>query len=97
MPEVRLGHTGGNDEAVVGVFDFESPGHVGPHHLTVEVKAAHLGQAHVHVLFLAHDVPQSGGDLARREHARRRLVEEGLEEVVIAPVDQSDVHRFPAQ
>ena len=66
VPEVRLGHAGGDDEAVVGVFDFESPGHVGPHHLALEVEAAHLGQLHAHVLFLAHDVPQSGGDLARR-------------------------------
>ena len=97
VPEVRLGHAGGNDEAVVGVFDFESPGHVGQYHLALEVKAAHLGQTHAHVLFLAHDVPQRGGDLARREHARGRLVEEGLEQVMIAPVDQSDVHRFPAQ
>ncbi len=29
VPEVRLGHPGGHDEAVVGVLDFESPGHVG--------------------------------------------------------------------
>ena len=66
-------------------------------HPALEVEAGHLGQLHLHVLLLAHDVPEGGSDLARGQHAGRRLVEEGLEQMVIAPVDQRDVDRFASQ
>ena len=38
-------------------------------------------------------MPDRRGDLPRREHAGGDLVEQRLEEVVVAAVDQRDVHR----
>ena len=97
VPEVRLGHPGRHDEAVVGILDGHAPGHVGVDHPALEVEATHLGQLHPHVLLPSHDVPQGRGDLTRGEHSGGRLVEQGLEEVVIAPVDQGHVDRLPTE
>ena len=97
VPEVGLGHPGGHDQAVVGILDRHPAGHGGVDDPALEVEAGHLGQLHPHVLLPAHDVPQGRGDLARRQHPGGRLVEEGLEEMVIAAVDQCHVDRFASE
>ena len=42
-------------------------------------------------------MPKGRRDLTWRQHPGRRLVEEGLEEMVISAVDQCHVDRFPAE
>ena len=97
VPEVGLGHAGGDDQAVVGILDGHPVRHRGVDHLALEVEAGHLGQLHPHVLRPTHDVSKGRGDLAWRQHAGRRLVEERLEEMMIATVDQRHVDRFTPQ
>ncbi len=55
----------------------------------VQVESRHLGQLHLDVLVLAHHVANRHRDLAGRDQPGRHLVEEGLEEVVISPVDDA--------
>ena len=92
VAEVGLGHTGGDDEAVIG--DLEGPevgGRGGMHHPPVEVEPRHLGELDPDVLVAPDDVPDRRRDLAWREHARGNLVQQRLEQVVVAPVDQRHV------
>ena len=56
-----------------------------------EIEPGHIGQDHVDVLALAQNVPQHRGDGAGREDAGGHLVQQRLEEVVVAPVDERDV------
>ena len=93
VPEVRLGHACGDDQAVVGIVDRHAAGDGGVDHLAVEVETGHLGQLHPYVLRPADDVPERRGDLARGEHPGRRLVQEWLEQVMVAPVDERHVDR----
>ena len=97
VAEIGLLDPGGHDQAVVGILDRLMSEGVGMHNLALEIETGHLGQLHPHVLVLAHDVTQSGGDLARREQPGRRLVEQRLEEMVVSPVDEGDIDIFPAE
>ena len=57
----------------------------------LQIEAGHLGQDHVDVLAPAQNVPQHRRDRTRRQDAGGHLVEERLEQVVVAPVDERDV------
>ena len=50
------------------------------------------GQDHLHVRLAAQHRPDRLRDVRRRKRGRRHLVEQGLKQVVIAPVDERDVH-----
>ena len=92
VAEVRLAGAGGDDQAVVGHLDRAQVRRApGVDHAGVEIEAGHLGELHADVVGPAHDVAYRRCDLARREHARRHLVQQRLEEVVVAAVDQRDV------
>ena len=90
VPEVRLVGAGRDDQAVVGI-SIGSSGAGRVHHLPVEIEAGHLGELHLHVLCLPQDVAQRRRDLAGRQDAGGHLVEERLEQMVVAPVDQRDL------
>ncbi len=92
VAEVRLVHPGGDDQAVVG--DLEVPemgGRGGVHDPLLEIEPRHLGQLDADVLVAPDDVTQRRGDLPRREHAGGDLVQQRLEQVVVASIDQRDV------
>ncbi len=97
MAEVGLAGPGGHDQAVIGVLDGHPVRQVGMDHPLVEIEAVDLGQLHGHVLLAAHDVAQRGGDLSGRQHPGRRLVEQRLEQVVVAPVDQGHIDGLTAE
>jgi hypothetical protein len=54
----------------------------------VDVDADRLAEQHGRVLALAEDRPQRLGDLARAQRASRDLVEQRLEEVEVAAIDE---------
>ena len=92
VAEVGLRDAAGHDQAVVGDLDLvEVGGGGGVDDAAVEIEAGHLGQLDSNVAVLAHDVAQRLGDLSRRQHSRGDLVQQGLEEVVVAAVDQRHV------
>ena len=97
VPEVGLGHPRRHDQVVVAELG-RFPARAGHKHLTPpRVDAGHLGQHEFHVLVLAQQVAQRGGDLPLGEDSRRALVEQRLEQVMRGPVDQGDLDRGPAQ
>ena len=91
VPEVGLPGAGGDDQAVVGVLgDFARHG-FSVDDASLQIEASHLGQDHVDVFAPAQNVAQHGRDRSRRQDAGGHLVEQRLEQVVIAPVDERDV------
>ena len=67
------------------------------HDPAVQVEPGDLGQLDADVLVLAQHVADGRRDLARREHARRHLVQERLEQVVVAPVEHVTSTLFAGQ
>ena len=63
----------------------------------VEVDVLHLAQDHAQRRIVAEDVADGRCDLALREDPGGHLVEQGLEEVVVGPVDEGDPHRRPLE
>ena len=59
--------------------------------------ASRLGEQHLDVGLAAQDVADRRRDVAGRQPGRRHLVEQRLEEVVVAPVDHDDVHARASQ
>jgi len=64
---------------------------VGVHDAALEVEVRHLGQLDADVLAPPDDVADRRGDLPGRQHARRHLVQQRLEQMVVATIDQRDV------
>src|SRR5664280_420790 len=64
---------------------------------TLEVESGHLGQLHRDVRRAPHDMSERRGDLDRGEDPCRDQIEEWLEEVMIAPVDEGDTDRTPSE
>src|ERR1017187_1834923 len=85
VAEVVVSGSGGNDQGVVGdcaiAQDDAAVGHIEIDGFAEE----HFGVA----IVLEHDT-QGGGNFAGREPAGGHLVEQGLEEVEVAAIDQSD-------
>ena len=61
------------------------------------VDGSDLAHEHRSVALVAQDVAQRGGDGRRGEAGGGHLVEQGLEEVMVAAVDERDVHGRLAQ
>src|SRR3990172_1549650 len=61
----------------------------------IEVQIAHLRLQDADVLLSREDRPKRRGDVRGREPARRDLIEERLEQVEVAPIDQGDLNRRP--
>ena len=99
VTEVGLVDAGRDDQAVVGDLAVEAPGAWRARDLRASrSKPVHLGQLDPDVLLLAQ---RRGGSAARSARAERMpgrdLVEQRLEEVVVAAVDQRDVDRPAAE
>ena len=58
---------------------------------SLQIEAGHLGEDDIDVLAATQNVPQHGGDCTGRQDAGGHLVEQRLEQVVIALVDERDV------
>jgi hypothetical protein len=67
------------------------------HDLAIEIEAGHIGELDAHVLVLAQYVPQRHRDLAGRKNSGAHLIQERLEEVVVASVDERHVDRHVAE
>ena len=89
MAEVGVARAGGDDQGVVreakAVPELDDP--------CVRVDPGGLAQQHGRVALPAEDGAQRLRDVTRRQRAGRHLVEQRLEQVVVAPVNQR--HRDP--
>ena len=97
MAEIGLADPGGHDQAVVGDLEGLDAGDAGVHDPAVQVEPGDLGQFDPDVLVLAQHVADGRRDLARGDHARGHLVQQRLEQVVVAPVYQGHVHALAGQ
>ena len=88
VPEVRVVGAGGDDQRVV----FDRPAVGQDHPPALDVQVDRLAEDHRRVALLAQHRAQRLRDLARRQGARRHLVEHRLEQVEVAPVDERDRH-----
>ena len=89
VAEVRVGRAGGDDQVVVGEL---AVGRAAP---VVRRGRTPVASASSTVVFFcfAQDRAERIGDVARVERGGRDLVEQRLEQMVVAPVDQRDLHR----
>src|SRR5262249_25574513 len=88
VAEVRLTGAGGEDEVIVGevfVAHNDAPGG--------EVDGGDVGETHLDVALLPENRADRGGDVGGGEGGGGDLVEKGLEEVVVATVDQGNFDR----
>jgi hypothetical protein len=86
VAEIGVPRAGGQHQHVVGDLAI-----LQPHDAALAVDAGHPAQDHPHVSCLAQDGADGLGDLRRRQAGRRHLVEQRLEEMVVAPVDHGDI------
>jgi hypothetical protein len=94
--EVRLRRTCGDDQAVVR----ELPGTVEQpafDEAALEVDALDRREDDLGVALMAKDVQERRRDVSLRQHSRRDLIEQRLEEMVRLPVDDRDVDRSSPQ
>ena len=89
VAEVGVVRPGGQDQVVVRE---SSRILVEDDLLRRNIDGVDLGQDHLHVRLAAQHRSDRLRDVRRRKRGRRHLVEQGLEQVVIAPVDEGDVH-----
>jgi hypothetical protein len=86
VAEIGVSRAGGQHQHVVGDFAV-----LQLHDAALAVDAAHPAQDHPHVCCLAQDGADGLGDLRRRQTGRGHLIEQRLEEMVVALVDHGDV------
>jgi hypothetical protein len=84
MPEIGVAGPGGEDQVIVGNARpvLERDGAVS------FIDTGDGSEQRLHIVAPLHELADRPGNLRRSEGARRHLVEERLEQVVVAPVDQ---------
>ena len=61
------------------------------------INLLHFAQEYLHIRCVPHHLPQGGRHISLGDQSRRHLVEQGLEQVEVALVDQGDAHGFADQ
>ncbi|MCW0450731.1 hypothetical protein NB706_003565 [Xanthomonas sacchari] len=93
VTEIGMGGAGGDQQVVVGQ---RLP--IGQAHLPrLLVDVDDFPKAHFDVVLVAQDLPQRRGDVRGRQAGGGDLVQQRLEQVMVAAVDQGDVQRRPGQ
>ena len=68
------------------------------HHLLgLGIDIHHLAQQDLDIGGMAHHLAQGRGHIALRHQSRGHLIEQGLEQVEVAFIDQGDAHRLAGQ
>ncbi len=93
VAEVALLDARGQDKIVVGQGDLAAVGRRRLDVATLRVRAGHLAHRDDGVGLPPYRLTDRDRDVAGRQHRGGHLVEERLEHVVIAPVDQEDLDR----
>ena len=88
MAEIGMARAGRDDEIVVARCAV-----CGAHLLRVGIDTLDVLHQHRGVLLAGQDAADRHGDLRRRKAGGRHLVEQRLEQMVVAPVDDGDVDR----
>ena len=97
VTEVGRHRTSGHDEAVVGEGGPGTAELGGRDRARRRIDGLHLAQDHPERRMVTQHIADGRGDLTLREDPRGHLVEQGLEQMMIGAIDQSDPDRYPAQ
>ncbi len=97
VTEVRLPHAGRHDQAVVRHFDRIVERAGCEDDPPVEIETGDLGQLDADVLVALQRVAQRNRDMTLRENGGGHVVEEWLEQMMVASVEQDDVDRLSAE
>ena len=89
MAEIGVARAGGEHQRVVG----QGIAVIEQHALARGVDAAHVGKQRRHLLASAQQIADRPGDFRRRQRRGRDLVEQRLEQMMVAAVDQRDLDR----
>lgn len=92
MPEIGVARAGGNQHQIVGN---RASIHVNPFGCPVD--AGHLAEQDADIRLTADEAAYRPGDVCRGQACRGDLVEQRLEEMMVAPVDERDVDWRPRQ
>ena len=85
--EIGAARSGGQDELVIAVVLAVE------HHLAgLGIDIDHLSQQDLNIGRIAHHLTQGGGDIGLRHQSRSHLIQQRLEEVEVAFIDQGDAH-----
>ncbi len=92
VAEIGVGRAGGQYQVIVG----KAPG-AEPDVAFLDIEPGDRAEQNGGIALPPQDVTQRGGDGRRREAGCRHLVEQGLEDMVVGPVDERHVHRVVPQ
>jgi hypothetical protein len=93
MPEVRVRGARRDDQEVVPHFAA-----VGAHdHPARWIDRRNLGEQHLHVALAAQHPADGRGDVAGRQTGRRHLIQERLEQMMIAAIDECNAYVAPPE
>jgi hypothetical protein len=92
MPEVGVRGAGGDHQEVVRQLAL-----VDAHPAGVRLDRVGLGQQHRGVGLASQDAADRLGDVGGVERRRGHLVQQRLEQVMVAPIDERHLHGAPAQ
>ncbi len=92
VAEIGLADPGRHDEFVVAELEAIAADPPGDNPVAGHIEVGDLGHHDVHVLVPLEQIAQRGGDLPLGQDARRTLVEQRREYVVLGPVDHR--HRY---
>jgi hypothetical protein len=92
VAEIGVRRTSGDNQVVVGDFAVRQN-----HDLPLRVYPARLGQQHLGVLLAPQDPSDRRRDVTRGQGRHRNLVQQRLEDVVVAAIENGDTHRGPVQ
>jgi hypothetical protein len=89
VAEIGVTRAGGEHQRVVG----DRIAVIEQHALARGIDAADIGEQRRHLLAVAQEITDRPGDFRRRQRRGRDLVEQRLEQMVVAAVDQRDPDR----
>jgi hypothetical protein len=95
MAEITWPHPCGDDQVIESDFacaDFRVERVDGA---SIRVHSGHIGKKYSNVLFLLGDLSDRGRDVGWRKNRSRHLIEQRLEDVMVASVNQNDVGIAP--
>ena len=89
MAEIGMARAGGENQRVIG----DSVAILEQHALFVCVDAVHTGEQRRDLLAVAQEMADRPGDFGGGERGGRDLIQQRLEQMMVAAVDQRDPHR----
>src|SRR6185295_3834777 len=97
VSKITVARTGREDQAVIGDVHVAAVGEAGHDEALILVHGGYLAEDDRRIPLPAENAADRSTDLARRKHGGRHLIEQWLEQMVVAAVNQNHFNRSPAK